>query len=478
MAPDHGSRAPVVSASVPAVPGRTVAATDSGPAAARLHELLNARPLPLLIRLATPNAVAFIIQAAVSFTEIWYVGQLGTSALAAIALVFPLLMLMQMMSGGALGGAVNAAVARAIGAGRHDHVAVLLWQTLAVGVVGSLFFLVLHVLLSPTLLALLGGHGDVLTQALAYADIVFAASLGLWVSNLLAGAWRGMGDVRFPALTMIVGACLQVPLSGALILGWFGAPQLGIVGAAISAVSISALMAMVSIWRLCSRHAPVRLQWRAMRRDDGALIDILRIGAPSALSPLITVGSIAGLTALVAPFGVEVLAGYGIGSRVEFLMVPLVFGIGVAMTSTVGTAMGAGNYRRALHVGWTGAILAAALAGTVGIVLAVMPSAFVGAFTDDPAAHAAAVGYLRHVGPFYAFLGAGLSLYFASQGAGRVGWPLLASGLRLAISVGAGAWCVHAFGSLDALYVCIAIGMFVYGTLTVAAIHLGAWRPR
>jgi len=467
MALVDGSRAPIASASAPAAP-----------AAARLQMLLNARPLPLLLRLAAPNAAAFIIQAAVSFAEIWYVGQLGTTALAAMALVFPLLMLMQMMSGGALGGAVNAAVARAMGAGRHEHVAILLWQTLAIGMAGSLSFLLLHAVFSPALLALLGGHGDVLAQALDYADIVFAASIGLWLSNLLAGAWRGMGDVRFPALTMMVGACLQVLLSGALILGWFGAPQLGIVGAAISAVSVSALMATVSIWRLCSRHAPVRLQWRALRRDDHALLDILRIGAPSALSPLITVSSIAGLTALVAPFGVAALAGYGIGSRVEFLMVPLVFGIGTAMTSTVGTAMGAGNYPRALQVAWTGAGLAAVLAGTTGIVLAVAPNAFVGAFTDDAAAHAAAVGYLRHVGPLYAFLGAGLSLYFASQGAGRVGWPLLASGLRLAISVGAGAWCVHAFASLDALYACIAIGMFVYGALTAAAIHLGAWRPR
>ena len=87
----------------------------------RTQHLLTAPALPLLTRLSIPGSVAFIVQSTVSLTEVWYVGQLGSTPLAAMALVFPMLMLMQMLSVGALGNAAASSIARALGAGDKER---------------------------------------------------------------------------------------------------------------------------------------------------------------------------------------------------------------------------------------------------------------------------------------------------------------------------------------------------------------------
>jgi Na+-driven multidrug efflux pump len=124
------------------------------------EELLEGPILPLLIRLASPNVLAFFIQSMVSIAEVWYVGHLGTFSLAGLALVFPLLMLMQMLSGGALGGAVASSVARSIGAGRIDRGQSLVWHALVLAFAGAGLCSALYFLFGQSLLKLLGGSGE------------------------------------------------------------------------------------------------------------------------------------------------------------------------------------------------------------------------------------------------------------------------------------------------------------------------------
>ena len=122
-------------------------------------------------------------------------------------------------------------------------------------------------------------------------------------------------------------------------------------------------------------------------------------------------------------------------------------------------------------------ITAAAVTGVVGLTLAAFPGLWLGLFAEDAGAWAAGESYLRIVGPVFLFQGLGLSLYFASQGAGTVLWPVVATALRFLIGVGGATLAVRSFGwGLEAVYACLAAGMFVYGTLTAAALKLGAWR--
>ncbi len=443
----------------------------------RTAQMLSGHPLRLILAMASPNALAFLVQGSVSMTEVWYVGQLGVRSLAAMALMFPALMLMQMLANGAIGGAVTSAVARALGAGAVQRAEALVWHALLIALTAGAAFWLLWLLGGEALLRWTDVPAAVRAEAIRYGNVLFAGCVFIWLMGLLAAVFRGMGNMRFPAGVMMVGAAVQILLSGALILGWFGLPAWGLVGAAISTVCVMTLATTLLLGRLLLGNIVVKLRPAALRLSRQLFADIFRVGALAALSPVLTVLTIMVVNAVIGGFGAAELAGYGIAARLEFLLIPLVFGIGAAMTALVGTNIGAGHIARAEKIAWTGGAVAALLTGTVGLVLAVWPQLWVGLFTEDPATFAAGAAFLRIVGPVFMFQGLGLALYFASQGAGTVLWPVLAGLLRFAIAVGGAALGVAWLGwGLEPVYGCIAAGMVAFGTITAAAVALGVWR--
>ncbi|MEE4380459.1 MAG: MATE family efflux transporter [Pseudomonadales bacterium] len=444
---------------------------------ARTRALLEGPPGALLWRLASPNALAFLVQASVSMAEVWFVSRLGTVPLAAIALMFPALMLMQMLANGALGGAVASAVARTLGAGERGKAESLIWHALVIAAIAAAGFYALYLGAGDRILAASGASPAIAAEALRYGDVLFAGLLPVWTMAMLGAVIRGTGNMKLPAGLMIASAAVQVPLAGGLILGAFGLPALGLAGAAVAVVTVSVGSSAILLGALLRADGPVRLHLGACRLQAALFAAIFRVGALAALSPVFTVLTIVLLNGLVARYGVAALAGYGIVARLEFLLVPLVFGIGTALTALVGVNAGAGQLARAERIGWLGAGAAAALTGAVGLLLAVAPGLWVDLFTDDAATRAAGVTYLRIAGPCFAFQGVGLALYFASQGAGTVLWPVVATFLRFAVAVG-GAWAGLALWGqgLPFVYGCIAAGMVLYGVLTAASVALGAWR--
>jgi Na+-driven multidrug efflux pump len=173
--------------------------------------------------------------------------------------------------------------------------------------------------------------------------------------------------------------------------------------------------------------------------------------------------------------GPHAVAGYGTGARLEYLLIPLVFGLGAPMVALVGTNIGAGQRGRALRIALTGGGIAFALTEAIGLLVAIWPRAWLGLFGDEPAMLATGEAYLRIVGPAYGFFGLGLSLYFASQGAARLLWPLIGSAVRFLIGIGGG-WMVLTFtGSLDGLFAALTVALIVYGVLVAGAIASGVW---
>ncbi len=440
--------------------------------------ILKDPPFPLLLRMATPNAMAFLIQAAVNMTEVWYIGQLGPTALAAMAFVFPGLMLMQMLSGGAMGGAVASSIARALGAADTASAHRLIWHGLSIAVIAGLTFLTVFVVAGARLLHALGAEGEVFQMALNYGAIVFGGSTGIWITSILTGVFRGMGNMRFPAFLMACGGLVQVVLSGTLILGWFGMPALGMTGAAISVVAIATLTSLLAIIKLTFGNNVISLRKHFFQLETRLFADIFRVGALASVSPFLNITTIMLVNGLISRYGDAVVAGYGIGARLEFLLIPMVVGFGAAMNTMVGMNVGAGNVRRAEYIAFVGGSAAAALTGVVGITLALLPELWIGLFTQDPPTLAAGATYLKYSGWAFAFQGMGLSLYFAAQGAGRVAWPVAANFIRFAVGAGGAALAVVVLqAEVHWVFICLALGMSLYGIVTAGSIALGAWRP-
>ncbi len=443
----------------------------------RTKALLTEPPLRLLLQMTGPNTLAFSLQAVVNLAEIYMIGRLGTEALAAIALVFPLLILTQTMSGGPLGGAITASIARALGTGNRENAERFVWHAIYGGLIGAAVFFILFALFGRQLLMLLGGEGVILDMAMTYCWVLFSGGIVIWLGSSVGAAYRGAGDMAFPARLMLISALLQVPLTATLVFGLFGFPALGVAGAAASSIIVGAMMTsilLLVLWR-GKRALTLRPKFAAWRRDLAA--DILKVARPASLNPLMNVGTILGLTALVGSFGPHALAGYGIGTRIEFIMLPVIFAFGTALTTIVGTNIGAGNYDRAEAAGFYGVACSAILCGTAGGLLALFPNSWIPIFTDDAAAFAIARDYIRIVGPAYAFLGIGLVLYFASQGAGTMTWPIRAQILRFVLSVGGASLLVHQFDfGLNAVFITTVIALALYAGIISVAVLKGAWR--
>jgi putative MATE family efflux protein len=441
--------------------------------------MLEAPIAPTLLRLAAPTVVVMVLQAAIATLDGYFIGWLGADALAGVSLVFPLVMLMQTMSAGGMGGGVASAVARALGAGRRDEADALAAHGVIIAVAMAALFTLSLLGGGPALYRAMGGGGAALDAALAYSHVIFSGALGYWLLNTLGSIVRGTGNMALPAAVMIGGALVYLALAPTLILGAGPFPRLGIAGAAVANVSSVCLGSLVLTGYLLSGRGLVRLVARGFRPRWARFREILRVGAPGSLNTVLTNLTVVALTALVGPFGARALAGYGMAARLEYILIPLVFGFGSALVTMVGTNMGAGNRPRAERVAWVGAGLAAGLTGVVGLTAAAAPQLWMGLFTAEPEILAVGAAYLRLVGPTYAFFGAGLALYFASQGAGRLFWPLVAGFARLGVAA-AGGWLVtRGFGGgLAALFAAIATALVVFGATVMVAVRAGAWRRR
>ena len=443
----------------------------------RTQEFLTRPIIPLLIRMSAPNTIAFFIQSLVVLTEVWFISRLGTNSLAAVALAFPLLMITQTMSGGALGGAITSAIARSMGADDIEKAERLIWHSIIISLGGAITFLILFLLFGKQLLFLLGGRGEILQESYAYCSILFFGGILLWLSGSLSAVLRGMGNMRFPATLMVITSSIQVILSGGFILGWFGFPKLGVPGAAVAVLISSALMVTVILFKLRSKSIPASLRKERFQLRKILFDNIFEVAIPASLSPLLVVSTILVLTGLVGRFGTEALAGYGIGSRVEFLMIPLIFGIGTAMTSIVGANIGALNIDRAEKVGILGGSTAGFVSILIGLTLAVFPEAWIQFFTDDIKAFEVTKKYIQIVGPFYIFQGIGLSLYFASQGANAMKWPTIATIARFIIACAGGGISVYWLDlGIESIFISSSAAMAIFGLMIFISIKKGAWR--
>ncbi len=443
----------------------------------RTRALLHAPILPTLLRLAWPNVLVMLAQASTGLIETWWVSRLGTDALAGMALVFPGVMLMQMVSGGAMGGGISSAVARALGARRNADADALVLHALLINVALGLAFSAAVLLAGPALYRALGGSGAALDAALAYSNVVFATTVLLWLMNAFASVIRGTGNMLVPALVTCAGVVALVPLSPCLIFGWGPFPALGVAGGGWALAAFYAGGTAVLGWYVLAGRAGVRLRLARLRWP--LFRDILAVGAVASISSVQTNVTVALATALVGQAGgTDAVAGYGTGARLEYLLVPLVFGLGAPLVALVGTNIGAGQRARALRIAWIGAGLAFVMTEAVGLAAAAFPQAWLGLFGHDPAMLASGTAYLRTVGPVYGFFGGGLALYFASQGAGRLLWPLLAGLLRVVVAVGGGWLALRLTGSVWGLFAALAAGLLLYGATLAVAIRTGAWFER
>jgi Na+-driven multidrug efflux pump len=446
------------------------------PAAVPAKNALTDGPiLRTLFGLAWPNVISLSAGTCVVVAETSYIGRLGVESLAAMALVFPLVILTMTMSGGAMGGGVASAIARALGAGDGERASTLASHALLIGLCFGATFMVGMLVFGPYLLELLGGRGRGLVRGAAYVQIFFGGAVLPWLMNSMAAVLRGTGNMKLPSAMILNAAVCQIVLGGTLALGLGPIPAFGMRGVAAGSLIAFSISIGVMGWYLLSGRARVTPKIWGLRLEAPMFVDILKVGAVSCLSPLQGVLTISIFTHLLAGFGTAILAGYGIGARLEFLVTTVAFSIGIASVPMIGMAIGAEKVARARQIAWTAGLVSFVTVGAISSLIAIFPNLWVDIFTQDESVRMASRQYLRTAAPMYAFIGLAMSMYFSSQGAAKVIGPVLAQSVRL-VFIALGGWYLSRHAATPANFFALAASsMVLLGVLSCASVILTRW---
>ncbi len=427
-----------------------------------------------VLALAAPTTLVAALQSACQLMEPWLAARQGTAALAGWAVVLPFALLLQQMSTGAMGGGVISAIARALGAGRREAASALVLHALVIAIGFGLAFMLLLAGFPRAVLGLVGG-AEAAEAAADYAFWLFGAgAVPAWLANTLASVLRGGGRHALASRVLLVGWLAYPPLAWVLMepagLGLKG------MGIGFALVMTAASLGMAAVVMAGGAGFRPTLRIRLRRELFGRILSVGLVAcAMAALSNLATIL----VTARIAPYGAAAVAAYGISARLEFLMVPLAFGVGAALTALVGRAAGAGDWAEARRTAWAGALMALAVTAPVGLLVGLFPATTAGLFSHDPEVVAIATRALAWVGPALPGFGVGMALYFAAMGAGRMRWPVMAALSRIGLAVGGGWLLGNVLGwGLEGQFLAVALGITALGALNASAVRPGVWPGR
>jgi Na+-driven multidrug efflux pump len=430
---------------------------------ARTHMLLTMPIAPTILRLAIPNATVMMVQILIGLLEVYFVSRAGVDALAGVAPVFPLVSLIVAIAQGSIGGGFVTTVARALGTGRTGEASEYVWYAVLIGVPLGLATTAVMLLSGPALYSHMGVSGNALEIAVSYSFTIFAGAVLIWMFNLLMAVVRGTGNLQVPVIVVCGGALILVPLSPVLIFGGFGYSGLGAAGGAVAMLVYYGLGTLAYAAWLWGRFGILKPSFRVPKLSLAPALVILRVGGMSSVVSATTNLTLAIVTAYVAVGGVEALAGYGAGSRLEFLLVPLAYGIGGPVGIVISANLGAGQIDRAVKASWIGVLLAGALTELIGLAAAAFPQAWIGIFSHDPSVLQVGAEYLHRVGPFFGFFGVGYALYCVGQATRRMEASVFAALLRAAIAVLGGLVVVWLKADVTWNFIAVALGIVAFG---------------
>ena len=437
--------------------------------------LLAMAPLAAVVRLAAPTTLVMAVAAVSNVVYTYFVSRLGVEAIGAVSLVFPISLLAITAMAGGIGAGASSAVARALGAGRRGDAAALAGQALVLSVVIGLGFGLVVQVAAPALFRLMGARGAVHASATLFARLLFGGAAITFLGGMFDSVLRGEGNVRVPAIWSTASLVLQMGCTPLFMfgLGW------GLGGAALAMLACQ-LVATVprALWVLGGR-ALVRPAFRLPRFTLAPVREILRVGVPAALSASVNNLGLMTLTAVVTRLGEADLAAYGLGTRLDFLLMAFGYGFGAAVLTLVGMATGARRPDRARSFVTRAAAITVVLLAVPGLLLCWRPALWLGLFTQDAGIHAVGAQYFRIIGPSYPFLGISMVIAFAFQGLGRATIPLAWAVVRVVGVLAAALVCTQGLGLGErAVFTTIAAGNVVSAAGMVALFLLTDRRLR
>jgi putative MATE family efflux protein len=394
------------------------------------ERILNGPILKTMVLLAWPVMVTSALQALYNLVDAFWLGRLGTAAVAAPGMAWPILFFFMSFAGG-FQAAGSTFVAQHFGAGDRRGAEESAGQLLGFLWILSVILGALGYGLAPTVLRLIRAPEEVFPYALTYLRIECMGLPIMFVAQAFGGFMVGLGQTRFLMYINASSLLLNAVLDPVFIFGWGPIPAWGVAGAAWATVLSRAVVAAVGLGILFSGKRGLRLSLRDLWPRLSRVLPILRVGLPNVLDQASTSFGFVVMMGLVAGFGTTVVAAYTVGNRIINLINVVSWGAGSALVAMIGQNLGAENYERAAQVarrGITATFLA--LVGLYGVTLLLRRPMFA-MFVSDPNVIQEGVWYIAIFGisiPFFGLFDASAAVF---RGAGHTVPPMIMAIVRL-----------------------------------------------
>jgi putative MATE family efflux protein len=389
-----------------------------------------------LITLAWPIVLAFMMQTSYNLVDIFWVGKLGATAIAAVSLAGNFFYIILAL-GQVIGSGTVALVAHSFGARLIDRANSVARQSLSLAFIIAFLIGILGLLFSRQIMYFLGGRDTVLALSTDYLRIVSVGFFFQLLSFSINYIFRGAGDMKIPMLIMLIATAINLILDPLLILGIGCFPRLEVQGAAIATTIAKCASFVVGFVILLRGKSGMKLimsmswypEWNIVKK-------IFSVGIPVGISYGLMATSIMVVFGIVAGFSEYALAALGIGTRIfQFASLPVV-GIGVATTTLVGQSLGARNSKDATRVGNTALRLSIAVMILFIVLFLVSARNLLTLFTQNTQTIGYGVTFIHTVAFYLIFVGISTSLTGVYRGAGYTVPPMVAGIIKVLLLYG------------------------------------------
>ncbi|MBL7197699.1 MAG: MATE family efflux transporter [Candidatus Omnitrophica bacterium] len=428
--------------------------------------------------LAFPLMLSYTLHTTQSIIDMFWVGRLGSVAIAAVAMSTTVVMVLVTLIFGISTGTV-ALVSQNIGARQNKQADVVALQSIILSLISSVIIAIIGFLVAERLFQILGAQPEVISVGTGYLRILLlggAAMFILFVGNALL---QGSGDVVIPMIAIIIANVLNIILDPIFIFG-IGVPRMGTKGAALASV-ISQIIACVFILRvLCKGHSHVHIRLKEFRLKLKVMFQILKIGIPSSLQMFFRTLMALVIMSIVASFGTNAVAAYGIGMRLQMVCLMPAFALGATAATLVGQNLGAGKISQARKSALVATGLDLIIMISIGIVLFTFAPKIISIFDKNKEVILIGSRYLRITALFYSFIAFSVVLNRALGGAGDTLVPMLITFVSLwLVQIPLAFILPRFFGlGLNGVWWAVAIAFTVNGLLTLIWFQIGHWKKR
>ncbi len=354
------------------------------------HLILNGNMTKVIITLSLPIMLNNFIQTIYNLTDTYWVSKLGDTEVAAMSFVWPVIFFMMALGlGVSIGG--TALISQYTGSDRMEEAAKVAGQVISFSTVFSIVMGLIGYFLIPTVIQLMGAEGDMYNQSVTFLRIIFLGMPTMFIFFAFSAIKQGQGDTVTPMIYGAISVALNMILDPILILVF----DLGISGAAIATVTSRGIFSLYAIYRLFLSKQGIHLRKNHLKWNKEVLLKLIKVAWPSSIGQSTAALGFLVLNVFIISFGESTMAAFGIGNRINSLILMPAMGIGNALATIVGQNLGADNISRAKKAVKNSTFLATIILVIGGSILFTFAGNVVGNFTKNPVVYEQATYYLK-----------------------------------------------------------------------------------